>query len=71
MESMESISAQYTTAYPEIHPDSAYGSTEAEENPSTPVSALSYNEDLMHKVGSFGFASCNNSTVDVLKKIIN
>ncbi|XP_036816348.1 ras-related protein Rab-37 isoform X1 [Oncorhynchus mykiss] len=50
MESMEPISAHYTTAYPEIHPDSAYGSTEGEENhsPSAPP-ALSYDEELMHK----------------------
>ncbi|XP_020349787.1 ras-related protein Rab-37 [Oncorhynchus kisutch] len=50
MESMEPISAHYTTAYPEIHPDSAYGSTEGEENhsPSGPP-ALSYDEELMHK----------------------
>ncbi|XP_028976106.1 ras-related protein Rab-37 [Esox lucius] len=40
MESMEPISANYTTAYPEIHPDNASGSEEA---------ALSYDEELLHK----------------------
>ncbi|XP_015240902.1 ras-related protein Rab-37-like isoform X1 [Cyprinodon tularosa] len=46
MESMEPISASYTTAYPEIKPDSGYGSGENTENQAkTPT----YDEDLVHK----------------------
>eukprot|EP00064_Thunnus_orientalis_P003698 superscaffoldBa00000313_g3709 len=49
MESMEPISVYYTTDYPEIHPDSAYGSTETTDcqakTPPVPV----YDEELVHK----------------------
>ncbi|XP_062331494.1 ras-related protein Rab-37-like [Osmerus eperlanus] len=48
MESMEPISANYATSYPEIHPDSAYGST-AEDFQEKPASTPSYDEELMHK----------------------
>ncbi|KAJ0016392.1 hypothetical protein NQD34_014683 [Periophthalmus magnuspinnatus] len=43
MESMEPISAFYTTAYPEIQPESGYGS--GEKTPPAPA----YNEELVHK----------------------
>lgn len=48
MESMEPISAYYTTAYPEIQPDSGFGSGETAEKPPTPP-APAYNEELVHK----------------------
>lgn len=47
MESMEPISACYKTAYPEINPDSGYGSG---ENQAKTPPAPSYDEDLVHKV---------------------
>ncbi|XP_043958510.1 ras-related protein Rab-37-like [Gambusia affinis] len=46
MESMEPISACYKTAYPEINPDSGYGSG---ENQAKTPPAPSYDEDLVHK----------------------
>ena len=49
MESMEPISALYTTDYPEIHPEESCRSA---GSPLGSPSAPSYNEDLMHKVGS-------------------
>ncbi|KAM6951267.1 ras-related protein Rab-37-like [Aplochiton taeniatus] len=49
MESMEPISAHYTTDYPEIHPDSAYGSTDTDDILTRLASTPSYDEDLMHK----------------------
>ncbi|XP_028990002.1 ras-related protein Rab-37-like isoform X3 [Betta splendens] len=49
MESMEPISAYYTTAYPEIQPDSGCRSGEATASqPRTPP-ALTYDEELVHK----------------------
>ena len=48
MESMEPISALYTTDYPEIHPEESCRSA---GSPLGSPSAPSYNEDLMHKVG--------------------
>ncbi|KAM4623554.1 ras-related protein Rab-37-like [Polymixia lowei] len=49
MESMEPISAHYTTDYPEIHPDSTYGSRETPDSQPNSPSAPLYDEDLMHK----------------------
>ncbi|CAL8303599.1 unnamed protein product [Lota lota] len=46
MESMEPISALYTTDYPEIHPEESCRSAGSQLGS---PSALSYNEDLMHK----------------------
>lgn len=50
MESMEPISACYTTAYPEIIPDSGYGSGENAENQAKTPPAPIYDEDMVHKV---------------------
>ncbi|MEQ2312030.1 hypothetical protein AMECASPLE_026725, partial [Ameca splendens] len=55
MESMEPISACYTTAYPEIHPDSGYGSGENTENQAKTPPAPTYDEDLVHKFFSSFF----------------
>lgn len=56
MESMEPISAYYTTVYPEIYPGSAYGSKETSESqPKTPPAPV-YDEDMVHKVGRFGYS---------------
>lgn len=52
MESMEPISACYTTSYPEIQPDSGYGSRETPENQAKTPPAPAYNEELEHKVWS-------------------
>ncbi|KAM7371258.1 hypothetical protein PAMP_010745 [Pampus punctatissimus] len=49
MESMEPISAYYTTDYPEIHPDSAYGSTETTDSQEKTPPAPVYNEEFVHK----------------------
>ncbi|XP_023805388.1 ras-related protein Rab-37 [Oryzias latipes] len=49
MESMEPISACYTTSYPEIQPDSGYGSRETPENQAKTPPAPAYNEELEHK----------------------
>lgn len=49
MESMEPISANYTTDYPEIHPDSAYGSTDAGDTQERPATTPSYDEEMLHK----------------------
>ncbi|XP_069012370.1 ras-related protein Rab-37-like isoform X2 [Embiotoca jacksoni] len=45
MESMEPISANYTTDYPEIQPVSGYGY----ENQSTASPAPTYDEEMVHK----------------------
>lgn len=50
MESMEPISAYYTTAYPEIQPDSGYGSREATDGQAKTPPAPTYDEELVHKV---------------------
>lgn len=50
MESMEPISAYYTTAYPEIQPDSGYGSREASDSQAKTPPAPTYDEEFMHKV---------------------
>lgn len=50
MESMEPISAQYTTAYPEIHPDSGYESRETTDSQAKTPPAPTYDEELVHKV---------------------
>ncbi|XP_024140975.1 ras-related protein Rab-37 isoform X2 [Oryzias melastigma] len=49
MESMEPISAYYTTSYPEIQPDSGYGSRETPESQAKTPPAPAYNEELEHK----------------------
>ncbi|MEQ2218987.1 hypothetical protein XENOCAPTIV_010918 [Xenoophorus captivus] len=49
---MEPISACYTTAYPEINPDSGYGSGENTENQAKTPPAPTYDEDLVHKLAS-------------------
>ncbi|KAF3704777.1 Ras-related protein Rab-37 Precursor [Channa argus] len=49
MESMEPISAYYTTAYPEIQPDSGYVSRETTDNQAKTPPAPSYDEELVHK----------------------
>lgn len=51
MESMEPISAHYTTAYPEIHPDSGYESRETTDGQAKTPPAPTYDEELVHKVG--------------------
>lgn len=50
MESMEPISACYTTAYPEIQPDSGYGSRDGTENQAKSPPPPAYDEELVHKV---------------------
>lgn len=53
MESMEPISTYYTTAYPEIQPDSGFGSSETTDGqPKTPP-APAYDEELVHKVRTY------------------
>ncbi|XP_034715746.1 ras-related protein Rab-37-like isoform X1 [Etheostoma cragini] len=49
MESMEPISAHYTTAYPEIHPDSGYESRETADSQAKTPPAPTYDEELVHK----------------------
>ncbi|XP_013890058.1 ras-related protein Rab-37 isoform X2 [Austrofundulus limnaeus] len=49
MESMEPISACYTTAYPEIQPDSGYGSRDGTENQAKTPPPPAYDEELVHK----------------------
>uniref|UniRef100_A0A669CF96 RAB37, member RAS onco family n=1 Tax=Oreochromis niloticus TaxID=8128 RepID=A0A669CF96_ORENI len=49
MESMEPISAYYTTAYPEIQPDSTYGSRETTESQAMTPPPPTYDEELVHK----------------------
>lgn len=50
MESMEPISAFYTTAYPEIQPDSGYGSRETTDSQAKTPPVPTYDEELVHKV---------------------
>lgn len=50
MESMEPISAHYTTAYPEIHPDSGFESRETTDSQAKTPPAPTYDEELVHKV---------------------
>lgn len=50
MKSMEPISDYYTTAYPEIQPDSGYGSRENTNNPAKTPPAPTYDEEFVHKV---------------------
>ena len=50
MESMEPISAHYTTAYPEIQPDSGYESRETADGQGKTPPAPTYDEELVHKV---------------------
>lgn len=50
MESMEPITAHYTTAYPEIHPDSGYESRETTDSQAKTPPAPTYDEELVHKV---------------------
>ncbi|KAF0025039.1 hypothetical protein F2P81_021920 [Scophthalmus maximus] len=47
--SMEPISAFYTTAYPEIQPDSAYGCKETESHEAKTPPAPTYDEESVHK----------------------
>ncbi|XP_070847343.1 ras-related protein Rab-37-like [Chaetodon trifascialis] len=49
MESMEPISAHYTTSYPEIHPDSGYESRETTDSQAKTPPAPTYDEELVHK----------------------
>uniref|UniRef100_A0AAX7SU68 small monomeric GTPase n=1 Tax=Astatotilapia calliptera TaxID=8154 RepID=A0AAX7SU68_ASTCA len=49
MESMEPISAYYTTDYPEIQPDSTYGSKETTESQAMTPPPPTYDEELVHK----------------------
>uniref|UniRef100_A0A8P4K4D0 small monomeric GTPase n=1 Tax=Dicentrarchus labrax TaxID=13489 RepID=A0A8P4K4D0_DICLA len=49
MESMEPISAHYTTAYPEIQPDSGYESRETTDSQAKTPPAPTYDEELVHK----------------------
>ncbi|XP_028264025.1 ras-related protein Rab-37-like [Parambassis ranga] len=49
MESMEPISAYYTTAYPEIQPDGGYEYTESTESQAKTPPAPSYDEEFVHK----------------------
>uniref|UniRef100_A0AAQ4P328 small monomeric GTPase n=1 Tax=Gasterosteus aculeatus aculeatus TaxID=481459 RepID=A0AAQ4P328_GASAC len=49
MESMEPISAHYTTAYPEIQPDSGYESKETADGQAKSPPAPMYDEDFVHK----------------------
>ncbi|KAM6899066.1 ras-related protein Rab-37-like [Lycodopsis pacificus] len=49
MESMEPISAHYTTAYPEIHPDSGYESRETTDSQAKSPAAPTYDEEFVHK----------------------
>lgn len=55
MESMEPISAHYTTDYPEIHPDSGYESRETTDSQAKTPSAATYDEELVHKVWRYCF----------------
>lgn len=51
MESMEPITAHYTTSYPEIQPDSGFHSRETTDSlDKTPAPV--YDEELVHKVGT-------------------
>lgn len=52
MESMEPISAHYTTSYPEIQPDSGYQSRETTDSLARTPAAPVYDEELVHKVWS-------------------
>lgn len=54
MESMEPISAYYTTDYPEIQPDSTYGSKETTESQAMTPPPPTYDEELVHKVRPYG-----------------
>lgn len=62
MESMEPISAYYTTAYPEIQPDRGYGSREATDSQAKTPPAPTYDEELMHKV--WKSRNCATNPVD-------
>lgn len=57
MESMEPISAYYTTAYPEIQPDSGFGSSETTDSQAKTPPAPTYDEELVHKVWRHGCLS--------------
>lgn len=50
MESMEPITANYTTSYPEIQPDSGFHCTETTDSLDTTPAPV-YDEELVHKVG--------------------
>ncbi|TKS90229.1 Ras-related protein [Collichthys lucidus] len=56
MESMEPISARYTTAYPEIQPDSGYESRETTDSQAKTPPPPTYDEELVHKVSSGALA---------------
>lgn len=56
MESMEPISAHYTTAYPEIHPDSGYESRETTDSQAKTPPPPTYDEELVHKVWRCGYS---------------
>ncbi|XP_041672526.1 ras-related protein Rab-37-like [Cheilinus undulatus] len=49
MESMEPITVNYTSSYPEIQPDSGYGSRETTEGKARTPPAPAYDEELVHK----------------------
>ncbi|KAK5851445.1 hypothetical protein PBY51_002239 [Eleginops maclovinus] len=49
MESMEPISAHYTTDYPEIHPDSGFESRESCDIQAKTPPPSTYDEELVHK----------------------
>ncbi|KAI4799477.1 hypothetical protein KUCAC02_016899 [Chaenocephalus aceratus] len=49
MESMEPISAHYTTDYPEIHPDSGFESRESCDIQANTPPPTTYDEELVHK----------------------
>lgn len=61
MESMEPISAHYTTAYPEIHPDSGYESRETTDSQAKTPPAPTYDEELVHKVGLLHLTASRSS----------
>lgn len=51
MESMEPITANYTTSYPEIQPDSGFNSRETTDSLDKTAAPV-YDEELVHKVGT-------------------
>lgn len=67
MESMEPITAHYTTSYPEIQPDSGFQSRETTDSLDK-TSAPAYDEELVHKVGprmnTCSFVSCISTILD-------
>lgn len=68
MESMEPISAYYTTDYPEIQPDSAYGSGETTENQAKTPPAPTYDEELVHKVWLRGYKNTTRFYAQELRR---